>query len=134
MTARFTIAVSPGELFDKLTVLEIKAERMTDPGKLAHVNAELKELCRFNGSYDSLAALQDNEKLDSLVRELKAINVILWDLHNAVRRDIINNRTSNLILVDVGGIHSYNDKRHAIKRRINELLGSEFVEEKEYVK
>lgn len=121
------VPVSWGEVIDKITILEIKAERLSDPAKLANVRREL----------DALAAVRDREfpghaGLAALAAELKTINESLWEIEDEIR-DCERARDFGETFVRLArSVYVTNDRRAAVKRRINDLLGSELVEEKSY--
>lgn len=121
------VPVSAGELFDKVTILEIKAERITDAGKLANVRAELAklQLVRWNTAPETPA-------LAALIAELKAVNAELWDIEDAIRDCERGGDFGADFVALARRVYRTNDRRAAIKRRINELLGSELFEEKSY--
>lgn len=121
------IEVAPGELLDKLTILEIKSERIADPAKLANVRTELATLAASRK-----LAIPDSPELAELCGRLKAVNQTLWDVEDEIRlceRD----RDFGERFVDLArSVYRHNDRRAAIKRQINELLGSRLIEEKDY--
>lgn len=119
--------MSPGELIDKITILEIKAERIADPGKLANVHRELR----------SLTATRDEElapspELDEFTAELRRINESLWEIEDDIRDCERNGDFGDRFIELARAVYRTNDRRAAAKRQINELLGSELVEEKDY--
>jgi len=126
MTA-VTVVVSTGELIDKMTILEIKSERIGEPDKLVNVRAELKALQQ--AKQDQLPA---SSELASLTGELKAVNETLWDIENDVRKHEHGGTFNDRFVELSRAVYHNNDKRSAIKRRINEITGSQIVEEKSY--
>jgi Family of unknown function (DUF6165) len=126
-TPSVTVAIAPGELLDKITILEIKAARIGDENKLRHVNAELALL---RDARDCSTFTRD--ELTALIGELRAVNEALWDIEDAIRvceRD----RSFGEAFVDLArSVYKKNDERATLKRRINELLGAQIVEEKSY--
>lgn len=121
------VEVSPGELIDKITILEIKAERIADPDKLANVHRELRSLTAARRE-----ALTTSKRLDDLTAELRRINERLWAIEDDIR-DCERNREFGDRFVELArAVYRTNDRRAAAKRSINELLGSELVEEKDY--
>ena len=121
------VEVSAGELVDKITILEIKAERMADPAKLANVHRELRSLTTARRE-----ALPSSEELDELTAELRRINERLWEIEDDIR-DCERKRDFGERFVELArAVYRTNDRRAAAKRKINELLGSELVEEKDY--
>ena len=126
-TPSVTVAIAPGELIDKITILEIKAERITDPEKLRHVRAELAALSEARDR-----SIFDGEGLAALVAELKAINESLWDIEDEIRSCEREGDFGTEFVELARSVYETNDRRAAVKRRINERLGSEIVEEKSY--
>ncbi len=121
--------VSPGELLDKLTILEIKAERIDDAGKLANVGHErqlLEEVWRRSGL--------ENEEAVRLRAELKAVNERLWDIEDSIRDEERAGRFGERFIELARAVYVTNDERAAIKKAINLELGSKIVEEKSYSK
>jgi hypothetical protein len=121
------IPVAPGELIDKITILEIKAERMSDPEKLANVAVELdllNQVCE-----DSLG---EDAELAALAAALKEVNGRIWDLEDVIR-DCERRKDFGEVFLDTARkIYRTNDERAAIKKHINLALGSAIVEEKSY--
>ena len=122
-----TVAVSVGELIDKITILEIKTERINAPSKLANVRTELDELRQARDTY-----VASSPGLDALNAELKAVNETLWEIENGVREHERNKFFNARFIELVRAVYLNNDQRSAIKRRINELTGSHIVDEKVY--
>ena len=127
MSETITVEIAPGELIDKITILEIKQERMDDAVKLANVRTEWETL---TASRD--AAIEKSPELDDLTAGLKAINEKLWVIEDDIR-DCERNGNFGPAFVELArAVYFSNDKRAALKRHINELLGSRLVEEKSY--
>jgi len=121
------VAISAGELIDRITILEIKSERMEDAVKLANVRAELADLMAVRD-----ATLAVSEALAGLTAELKAINERLWRIEDDIR-DCERRRDFGADFVELArGVYFSNDARSAVKRRINDLSGSAVIEEKSY--
>ncbi len=121
------IEVSPGELIDKITILEIKSDRMSDPAKLANVCRELETLTRGRD-----AAIRPSEALDRLTADLRAANEKLWAIEDEIReceRRKDFGKTFNRL---ARAVYHTNDERSRIKGRINDLLGAAIFEEKSY--
>ena|SRR5687768_4408182 len=123
------IEVSPGELVDKLTILEIKLENISDAGKLSNIRRE----------HDLLTArlrngLAKSPDLTALTAELKAVNQAIWHLEDDIRDHERKENFGDSFVKLARLVYKTNDKRAAIKRKINELLKSEIVEEKSYAK
>ena len=127
MAQPILVEVSAGELIDKLSILEIKLERLSDPAKLANVRRE----------YESLrSALRqhfaDTPELAALTAELKQTNVALWEIEDDIRNHERNGDFGASFVALARSVYRTNDVRAALKRRINDLLGSAIVEEKSY--
>lgn len=121
------IPVAWGELIDKITILEIKTERIADPAKLANVRTELDTLA---ASRD--ASLEASDTLDRLTAALKQVNEALWQIEDDIR-DCERDGDFGARFVELArSVYKTNDQRAALKRQINELLGSRLVEEKSY--
>lgn len=121
------VPVSWGEIIDKITILEIKAERLTDAGKLANVTKELNELVAVRER-----EFPNHGALAKLAAELKAINEKLWVVEDDIR-DCERAKDFGAKFVELArAVYFTNDERAAVKRQVNELLGSALVEEKSY--
>lgn len=125
------IPTAPGELIDKITVLKIKAERISDPARLENVKKELHMLEEIRDAHfpkDSAFA----ERINDLEARLKKSNEEIWDMGDKIR-DLGGKQDFGKEFVDVAyGIHGANDIRAAIKKEINLMLGSSIIEEKSY--
>ncbi len=126
-TPSILVPISPGELIDKITILEIKSERIVDAAKLQHVRTELAAL-RTAGQQ----TLEPTERLRGLTVELRAVNEALWEIEDAIRLCEREEDFGPRFIELARSVYHQNDKRAALKRQINELLGSELVEEKAY--
>jgi tetratricopeptide (TPR) repeat protein len=127
MIASVPIDVAPGELLDKITILEIKRERINDPAKLRNV---LRELSVLSESRESTIPLSD--ELNPMIHELKAVNEAIWEAEDQIR-DCERRQDFSQSFIEVArSVYRHNDRRAAIKRAINEHLGSVIVEEKGY--
>ena len=122
-----TVAVSWGELVDKITILEIKEQRLTSPAAVANVRNELAALTRVFAELSPVPA-----GLDALKHDLKAMNEALWDIENRTRAKEAAKAFDQEFIELTRSVYLNNDKRAGIKRRINELLKSGLVEEKQY--
>jgi hypothetical protein len=124
------IAVSYGELFDKITILEIKSEQITDTQKLEHICFELDNL---NKSLNIiLAKSEDCDLLRILKEQLKEINWQLWQVEDAIRVKEHEKAFDEEFIDLARKIYNFNDARATVKRKISELLHSRIVEEKSY--
>ncbi len=121
------VPTAVGELIDKLTILEIKAERIPDPRKLANVRRELALLSDLKRSRGISSA-----RVDSLKAELKRTNCALWEIEEAIRQCERMGDFGPDFVALARRVYQENDKRAALKRNINELFGSAIVEEKHY--
>lgn len=125
--ASLFIPAAVGELIDKITILEIKAERIPDPDKLANVKRELALLQDMRLSHDI-----SSMELHSLAADLKRTNMALWDIEDAIRQCERTNDFGPTFVELARRVYQENDKRAAIKRNINIHFGSAIVEEKYY--
>ena len=122
-----SIPISPGELIDKIAILAIKSERMTEPGKLENVRAERALL------EASLAeAGAGSKELDDLTAELKRVTETLWEIEDEIRLCEKAQDFGPRFIELARSVYRTNDRRADIKRQINELLGSRILEEKSY--
>jgi hypothetical protein len=122
-----TVEVAPGELIDKITILEIKSERITDAAKRHHVGTELALLV---GARDR--AMPGSAELARLAGELKAVNEALWRIEDEIRLCERDEDFGPRFIALARSVYRTNDRRAALKRQINELLGSRLIEEKSY--
>jgi hypothetical protein len=121
------VPISPGEMLDKITILRIKAARMTDPVKVANVKHELTLLEQT--WKDSGAAAVD---LGSAEADLTRVNEKLWVIEDEIRDEERAKRFTEKFIELARAVYFTNDERAAIKKRVNLLLGSSIVEEKSY--
>lgn len=121
------VPLSPGELLDKITILRIKSERMHDAAKLRNVRHELELLERtWHEAVDRAVDLKREEA------ELMRVNAALWDIEDHIRdKELAQSFDAGFIEL-ARAVYVTNDERAAIKKRINEKLGSALVEEKSY--
>ena len=127
MTASISIEVSPGELIDKIIILEIKLERIEDEDKLKNVKLEWATLTRARDE-----AIEATPKLEKLMAGLKEFNERLWEIEDDIR-DCERAKDFGYMFVKLArAVYVNNDKRSKLKREINELLGSSLIEEKSY--
>ena len=127
MAKSISVEVSPGELIDKITILEIKIERMEDADKLENVKLEWKILTAARDG-----AIKPTDELERLTRELKESNVHLWEIEDDIRQCERDKDYGDKFVELARGVYMNNDKRSRLKREINELLGSRLIEEKSY--
>jgi hypothetical protein len=121
------IPVAPGELLDKITILRIKVARIEDPGKRANAASELAMLEKVLE-----ADVSATDGLSRLEADLGAVNEALWEIEDAIR-DCERARNFGPEFIKLArDVYHQNDRRAALKREINILLGSDIVEEKSY--
>jgi hypothetical protein len=121
------VPISPGELLDKITILRIKSQRMSDPAKVSNVRLELRAL---EETWGGSAHAKINLEAD--VSALLAVNERLWVIEDDIR-DKERAQAFDAEFVRLArAVYFENDERAAIKRRINAKLGSSIVEEKSY--
>lgn len=119
--------VAVGELIDKITILEIKSEQITDPAKLVNIRKELDLLRSVRQS-----EVPQNTELTDLTSALKQVNQRIWDIEDAIR-DLERDKSFGEEFIAVArSVYRTNDERAKIKRQINEAVGSELTEEKSY--
>jgi len=121
------VPVSWGELFDKITILEIKGRRIEDGAKLANINRELEVLQEV-----SRVHRDEGGELDRLIVELTEVNETLWDIEDDIRACERSGDFSDTFIQLARSVYRTNDQRADLKLKINRLLGSELVEEKSY--
>ena len=121
------IEISLGEFFDKLTILQIKQDKITDAAKLENINNELAYL---NAKLENA-----NISLDVVADEFAALrksNEALWEIEDAIRIKEGQGEFDQAFIELARSVYVSNDERAEIKRTINQKLGSIFVEEKSY--
>jgi hypothetical protein len=123
------VPISPGELLDKITILRIKSERMSDPAKLANVRLELRNL---EATWNESAYAKMDIKTD--IDALLGVNERLWVIEDDIRDKERTQAFDAEFIRLARAVYFENDERAAIKRRINTTLGSGIVEEKSYRK
>jgi hypothetical protein len=121
------VPVSPGELLDKITILEIKSERMTDPEKLDNVRLELSLL---NETWQQSVTADDT--VQRIHDELKRINEALWEIEDDIRDKERVREFDERFIELARAVYVTNDQRANAKKELNLHLGSEIVEEKSY--
>ena len=121
------VPVSPGEVLDKITILEIKSERIKDESKLANVR---RELVLLQKTWD------DSVKADDVIRglhdQLKEINEALWEIEDDIRDEERSKTFSHRFIELARNVYFTNDRRSRVKKELNLYLGSDIVEEKSY--
>ena len=127
MSQAINVPVSPGELIDKITILEIKSERMRDAAQLNNVRTELASLLAVCDRH-----VPSSHELSDLTRQLKAVNESLWQIEDEIR-GCESSRDFGPQFVELArSVYRENDRRAQLKRDINVLLGSQLMEEKAY--
>lgn len=121
------IPISPGELLDKITILEIKSERIESAEKKANVNNELNMLNKVWSD-----AVTEDSDIISMRKELKSINEALWDIEDDIRDEERDKRFTEKFIELARSVYVTNDQRADVKKRINIYLKSDIVEEKSY--
>ena len=121
------VPVSFGELLDKIAILQIKSERMSDPAKLANVRKELSALEQTWLQHPAAGG-----DVVQLRAELKAVNERLWEIEDEVRLQEKAGAFDEAFVRLARSVYFQNDERARIKKAINLALGSSYVEEKSY--
>ena len=116
------VPVSIGELVDKITILEIKLEKITNNGALANIEKELK----------ALKNIQVTHIEPELFENLKNVNLEIWNVEDELREYERNQTFNNDFITKARSVYILNDKRAAIKKHINNKYNSEITEEKSY--
>lgn len=118
--------ISYGELIDKITILRIKQQKISEPKKLGNINSELailEKICQ---------EISASENLQYLIEQLIEINKQLWEIEDAIRIKEAEGNFDQEFIELARNVYLTNDKRVEIKRAINNLLGSSLQEEKSY--
>ncbi len=121
------VPVSPGEVLDKITILEIKSERISDPEKVANVKIELALLQETWADFVS-----EDGVINDLHTQLKEINEALWEIEDDIRDKERAREFDERFIELARNVYFTNDRRSKIKKELNLHLGSEIVEEKSY--
>ncbi len=127
ISVEVSVEVSPGELIDKITILEIKLERIEDEDKLKNVKLECETLTRARDE-----AIEATPKLEKLTADLKDSNERLWEIEDDIRQCEHDKDFGDRFVELARAVYVNNDQRSRLKREINELLGSHLIEEKSY--
>jgi hypothetical protein len=126
--AELLVPISPGELIDKITILEIKSARMTDAAKLHNVRTELTLLNETWGASGYSRAADISAEWSGL----REVNGRLWDIEDRIRDKERDGLFDAEFIELARAVYVTNDERATLKRRINTRLGSALVEEKSY--
>ena len=116
--------ISIGELIDKITILEIKKNKLQ--------NSKLKNVLKELSFLRKLMEKHQIEITDDLFTQLKEINLTLWNIEDQIRIKEKNKEFDNIFIELARSVYFKNDKRAEIKKRINQLSNSEITEEKSY--
>ena len=120
------VPISPGELLDKITILRIKSARIADQAKLANVRIELELL------EDTWHEARGEANVAADERALQAVNERLWDIEDRIREKEGRRAFDQEFIELARSVYIENDRRAALKKRINLALGSRLLEEKSY--
>tara|TARA_B100001029_G_C14997303_1_gene415826 strand:+ start:212 stop:598 length:387 start_codon:yes stop_codon:yes gene_type:complete len=121
--------ISPGELLDKISILEIKLDKVKDVENLNKVKKEYDLLTKTRNS-----SIKEDKKIQDLFLELKKVNMNLWNIEDQLRICEKNNKFDKDFIELARSVYINNDTRAKIKLEINKLLKSNIVEVKQYVK
>ncbi len=127
MTPEIQVPVSFGELLDKISILQIKSERISDTAKLLNIRTELSALEKT-----WMAHPAGGKDIAKLRADLKAVNERLWDLEDNIRLQDKAQAFDDRFIELARSVYQQNDERARIKKEINTVLGSAYVEEKSY--
>jgi hypothetical protein len=116
-----------GELIDKITILEIKSERISDRDKLRNVVGELAVLHELKRD-----AGLDTADLEPYAQQLKSLNLALWEIEDEIREHEARRDFGSRFVELARSVYQTNDQRALVKHRINVAFGSEIIEEKSY--
>ena len=119
--------ISAGELLDKITILEIKKEKISDSEKLKDINKELSSLIKTSNE-----KIPDKKRIENLVSDLKKINLKLWDIEENKRRAEKEKKFDETFIQLSRDVYKSNDERAKIKLKINDILGSNIKEVKSH--
>lgn len=127
MADHILVPTAPGELIDKLTILRLKEERITDATKVANVRIEKEALMQT-----ATAQVPQSAELEALWEELYQINAQLWVIEDDIRDCEKAQDFGETFIALARAVYITNDRRADVKKRINLLLGSALIEEKSY--
>ena len=119
--------ISAGELLDKITILEIKKEKITDSEKLKNINKELSSLTKTSNE-----KIPDKNRIEGLISNLKKINLKLWNIEENKRKAEKEKKFDAAFIQLSRDVYKSNDERAKIKLKINEILGSNIKEVKSH--
>lgn len=121
------VPIAPGEFLDKVTILEIKIERIADPGKLENVRREL-DLMRSGWAASPFSGAD----VHALVADLKRVNESLWEIEDKIRVKESQSAFDAEFIELARAVYHTNDRRAELKRALNLALSSDLIEEKSY--
>jgi hypothetical protein len=121
------VPTAPGELLDRVTILKLKVERITDAAKVRIVQAELGALLGICAK-----SIPSSEGLDQLTRELREVNEKLWQIEDDIRAAEAHREFGPHFIELARSVYLTNDRRAELKRKINELLGCVIQDQKQY--
>ena len=122
-----SVPVSVGEVVDKVTILEIKSDRIADTDKLRNIATELDALRPLVSG-----GVFDTDEVVALTDALRAVNGELWDIEDDIRAEEAAGRFGDRFIELARAVYVTNDRRAELKKKINLATGSELVEEKSY--
>ena len=125
---KISVEISPGELLDKISILEIKLDKVKNKNSQERINIEYKMLMKARDSN-----IEITEKIRQLIKDIKEVNLNLWNIEDKLRICEKNKDFGQGFVQLARNVYFNNDKRAKIKSEINELLGSEIREIKQYV-
>lgn len=123
------VPIAPAELFDKIAILEIKEQRISDPEKLKNVKYELNLLREIFNKH-----INSTPELETLLDRLRELSAKGWDIEDGKRRCEKEKKFDNEFIEYARGAFKNNDERAVVKKEVNLILGSKIVEEKSYEK
>ena len=124
---KIEIPVSFGELVDKLTILNIKKDKIEDKEKLKNIDKEYNHLNLIYKKYS-----ENDLNVSNLFKSLYEINLKLWDVEDNLRFNEKQNKFNDEFIDFARSVYKLNDERFALKSELNKLVNSEIVEEKSY--
>lgn len=122
------VEVSIGEVFDKLSILTIKMDKIQDPIKRENVTKEYTSL------KEALKGIDYPSQVNDMFEDLTHVNLALWDIEDRIRLKESLQQFDDEFVELARSVYRTNDRRFDIKRQINSILNSELVEEKQHIK
>lgn len=126
-SAKIIVQVSPGELLDKYTILQIKLDRISDPEKLKYISNELKAIHTLVEQ-----TAEHIPRYAQLVAELKSVNSQLWDVEDSLRLKEAEQNFDTHFVELARSVYQLNDRRASIKLDINQCLNCDIAEQKQH--